>query len=68
MREDGFIPNPYEPCVLNKQGPDGAQVTVLMHVYDLLITSKSNDNHTRFKKCMHDKYKEIKISTVKVMD
>ncbi len=27
MRGDGFVPNPNDPCVFNKQGPDGAQIT-----------------------------------------
>ncbi len=68
MRGDGFVPNPYDSCVFNKQGPDGAQITVPMHVDDLFNTSKSNDNCTRFEKCMRDKYKEIKIITGKVVD
>ncbi len=48
MRGDKFDPNPYDPCVVNKQRPDGAQITVLMHVDDLLITSTGNvgDNIT----------------------
>ena len=63
MREDRFVPSSYDPCVFNKQGPDSAEVTMLMHVDDLFIESNSNDNHTR-----SDKYKEIKINTGKVVD
>jgi hypothetical protein len=53
--------------VVNTQGPDGAQIMVLMHVDDLFITSKSSDDYTRLEKCIHDKYKEIKIIIGKVV-
>jgi hypothetical protein len=68
MEGDGFIPNPYDSCVFNKHGPSGEQVTVVMHVDDLFITSKSEDNHIKFEACMRDKYKEIKTSKGKVVD
>ncbi len=55
MEGDGFIPNPYDSCVFNKHGPNGEQVTVVMYVDDLCITSKSEDNHLTFEACMRDK-------------
>jgi hypothetical protein len=54
--------------VFNKHEPSGELVTVVMHVDDLFITSKSEDNHITFEACMRDKYKEIKISKGKVVD
>ncbi len=45
MAGDGFIPNPYDSCVFNKLKPNGEQVTVVIHVDDLFIKSKSEDNH-----------------------
>ena len=58
MEGYGFIPNPYDSCVFNKHEPNDEQVTsVVIHVDDLLITSKSEDNHIKFKACMRDKYK-----------
>ena len=68
MESDGFASNPYDSCVFNKHGLDGAQVTVVMHVDDLFITSKSDDNHTNFESCMRNKYKEIKVSKGKILD
>jgi len=59
---DGFIPNPYDLCVFNKNEPNGEQVTVTIPDDDLFITSKSEDKHIKFEDCMRDKYKEIKIS------
>ena len=39
-----------------------------MHVDDLFITSKSDDNHTNFESCMRNEYKKIKFSKGKVLD
>ena len=68
MEGDGFIPSPYDSCVLNTHEPKDEQVTVAIHVDDLFITSKSEDNHLKIEECMRDKYKEIKISKGKVVD
>jgi hypothetical protein len=68
MEGDGFIPNSDDSCVFNKHGPNGEQVTVVMHVDDLFITIKSEDNDVKFEACMRDKYKKIKISKEKVVD
>jgi hypothetical protein len=59
MKSDRFVPNSYDSCVFNKHGLDGAQVTVVMHVDDLFVSSKSDHNHTNFESCMRNKYKEI---------
>jgi len=40
LKELGFEPNPNDPCVLNAI-MDGEQVTIAVHVDDLLITSQS---------------------------
>jgi hypothetical protein len=50
VRGDRFVSNPYDPCVSTKQGLDNAQIMVLMHVDDLFITSKSNNNNSRSEK------------------
>ena len=36
--ECGFKTNPYDPCVMNKMGGNGVQVTICFHVDDLLVT------------------------------
>ncbi len=38
---DGFEQNPYDMCVFNKFGEDGSQITIALHVDDLLVTSTS---------------------------
>ena len=62
MECDGLIPNPYDPCVFSKHGPNVVHITMVMHVDDLFITSKSDDKHTKFESCMRVRYTEIKIS------
>ena len=37
--ESGFKANAYDPCVLNKTGGNGMQVTICFHVDDLMVTS-----------------------------
>jgi hypothetical protein len=34
----GFTKNPYDLCMFNKVGSDGKQITVVLHVDDLLVT------------------------------
>ena len=41
LEEDGFVANPYDACILNKSGADGVQITISVHVDDLLVTSSS---------------------------
>ena len=67
LRGDGFRFNLYNPCMFNKEGPDSAQVKVLVHVGDLFIERKTIGNIARFKKCMRVKYKEVKINNRKVV-
>ena len=37
LKKNGFVANSYDACVLNKLGPDGVQITVVVHVDDLLV-------------------------------
>ncbi len=39
-----FVANPYDPCILNKLGADGVQITSADGVDDLLVSSARNDN------------------------
>ena len=42
LKGEGFVPNPYDACVFNKIGKKGHQVTICLHVDDLLITCKDS--------------------------
>ena len=56
LEKDGFVANPYDACVLNKLGPDGVQITVVVHVDDLLVTSASVTNLASFELYLQSAY------------
>ncbi len=49
-------------------GSGGAQVTVVMHVDDLFVSSKSDADIEKFENYMRGVYNEIKVSKGKVLD
>ncbi len=46
MRANGFVANPFNPCIFNKDGADDEQITIALHVDDLIMTSRSQSNLT----------------------
>jgi hypothetical protein len=68
MKGDYFTPISYEPCVYNKIGTSGTQVTVVMHVDDLSITSLDEIDHEEFENNMRRKYREVKVNKGKVVN
>ena len=36
--QDGFVPNPYDPCVFNRTTKHGEQITIVLYVDDMLVT------------------------------
>ena len=65
---DGYVMNPYDPCVFNKTSAEGVQTTIAVHVDDLLITSVSQADIDSVKLCLKNKYHEITVKTGKVLD
>jgi hypothetical protein len=63
----GFIANPYDSCVYNKQDPNG-QITLVVHVDDILVTCVSQDSITLLGKYLTEVYKETKTHSGKVLD
>jgi hypothetical protein len=57
---DGFVPNPYDPCVLTKT-VDGVQIAVGFHVDDLFITSVSDHLCQEFLTMLRKRYKTITV-------
>ena len=57
----GYHPNAYDPCVFNKQGPDGLQCTIVIHVDDLLITSASPALIDELIDALRAEFKETKV-------
>jgi hypothetical protein len=45
---DGFSENPYDRCVFNKIGKSGKQISIALHVGDLMVTSESQKDVNMF--------------------
>eukprot|EP01041_Mallomonas_annulata_P011550 gene11550-24161_t len=55
LASSGFIPNEYDPCVLNKV-VNNNQITICLHVDDMLITSINTDLIQQLHKDLEAKY------------
>jgi hypothetical protein len=64
----GFIQNPYDPCSLNMIAASGRQITVTVHVDDLMITSVNQKDIDAFVEYLRVTHKELKISTGSVIN
>ena len=52
----GFVPNPYDPCVYNKTNKDGLQVTIVLYVDDLLVTCEDGRELDMVAQFMRDSF------------
>jgi len=64
----GFKPNPYDKCLLNYSGQSGSQLSILIHVDDILITSVSQSDIDHFKAFLRSVYPEIKTKAGPIVD
>ena len=64
LQKDGFIINPYDPCVANKT-INGKQLTVTWHVDDLKVSHVEEQVVEEFLKWVQNKYEEQHIKKVK---
>ena len=60
--------NPYDLCVYNKVEEDGKQITIVVHVDDLLVTSISLLHIDTFGTYLKSVYPETKTSLGQVLD
>ena len=67
LKDYGFTPNAYDCCVLNKEDPRG-QITVVLHVDDLLITCTDNKQIEELNQMLMVRYGETKLKQGKVLD
>lgn len=58
LKADGFEQNPYDMCIFNKFTADGTQVTIALHVDDMLVTSASEEALDIFDKYLKSVYPE----------
>ena len=66
LSELGFKANAYEPCVLNAKMND-VQVTITLHVDDLLVSSVSKKNIDTVISFMQSKFEKITVHNGKVL-
>ena len=64
LGELGFKPNVYEPCVLNTKMND-EQVTISLHVDDLLVSSVLKQNVDRVIEFLQSKFEKISVHSGK---
>jgi hypothetical protein len=68
LERDGFEVNPYDGCVYNKLGVSGEQITIAVHVDDLIVSSRSQDDITSLELHLRGTYKEIRVNVGNVLD
>ena len=66
MENEGFVINPYDPCVANKL-VNGTYMTVVWHVDDAKISHKSTEVLDKFVKFVDDKYGDDELGHVKAV-
>jgi hypothetical protein len=60
LREFGLTPNPKDPCVFNKQcDKSGKQITVLVYVDDLMVTSTDEEEINNLIAHLEAKFKSL---------
>ena len=57
LENDGYIINPYDVCVANKQ-VNGSQLTIVWHVDDMKISHVNPDEVTTTIEFLHERYKD----------
>jgi hypothetical protein len=62
LEKFGFIANPYDICVFNKNVKDGEQVTLCIHVDDMLITAPSKTDITNLIDELKQIYGELTVN------
>jgi hypothetical protein len=68
LERDGFEVNAYDSCIYNKTGNSGEQITVGVHVDDLMVTSRSHEDIRSLEAALRRTYREIKVNEGKVLD
>ena len=57
--DDGFVPNPYDPCVFNRTNGRGVQTTVVLYVDDMLVTCVDTHELDKVATFLRKSYGEI---------
>ena len=66
LKVKGFKPNPYDPCVVNKE-VNGSQFTITLHVDDRKLSHKDPEEETKMIDHLRSLYDELPNGEVKKM-
>ena len=64
----GFVKNPYDPCVFNKIGVLGNQLTVCFHVDDIFATAVDDLDLNNLEKYVKSVWKDITVKRGPIVD
>ena len=64
----GFKANPYDPCLMNVISSSGQQMSIIIHVDDILIVSQSQTDIEHLKAFLRSVYPEIKSKSGPIVD
>jgi hypothetical protein len=64
----GFVINLYDSCVFNKLGADVHQITVVLHVDDMLITCMNEHEIDKLTRAFEDSYEGVTVHRGDVLD
>ena len=64
----GFIKNPYDECVFNRNQKDGTQETLVIHVDDVLVTAGSEKAIDNIMEELGTKYEKLTIKRGRKLD
>ena len=68
LTADGFVENPYDRCVFNKIGKSGKQISIVLHVDDLMVTCEIEDDLDTFGLYLKSVYPETRTTTGTILD
>ena len=65
---NGFVENPYDRCLFNKIGSSGKQISIVLHVDDLMVTSESQTDLDNFGLYLKRVYPETRTNSGDILD
>lgn len=68
LKQYGFVENPYDCCIFNMIGKSGSQITIALHVDDLMVTCIDQEELMKFKLYLDSVYPETKMHEGKTLD
>jgi Reverse transcriptase (RNA-dependent DNA polymerase) len=68
LGDNSFVKNPYDRCVFIKIGRSGNQISIVLHVDDLMVTSQSQDDLDTFGLYLKSVYPETRTTSASRLD